>query len=69
MHVRGKDVSVSLREQRHLQIQASLGAGEVRRVEGTLKKTVKSFGNGSVWELVTEGDCKVIGPRPREWQC
>lgn len=56
--VKGKDVTVSLREQRCLDIQVSLGGRYSRRVDGHLRKAVKSFGNGSTWELITEGTCK-----------
>jgi hypothetical protein len=59
IHVKGKDVSVSLGEQWQLHIEAKVGPAETRRVEGQLRKPVKGFGNGSVWELVTEGSCKV----------
>ncbi len=58
MAVKGRDIKVSLREQRYLDIQVSLGARDSRRVEGLLRKAVKSFGNGSTWELITEGTCK-----------
>ena len=56
--VKGKDVTVSLKDQRCLDIQVSLGGRYSRRVDGHLRKAVKSFGNGSTWELITEGTCK-----------
>lgn len=52
-------MKVGLREQRYVEIQVSLGPTEDRRVEGLLRKPVKAFGNGSTWELITEGTCKV----------
>ena len=60
--VAGRDLHVSLREAR-LQISIPGGAGgasaSATQVEGTLRNPAKGFGNGSVWELVSEGDGKV----------
>ena len=60
--VKGKDVSVTLKERRALEIQARIGNQDVRRVEGLLRRPVKSFGNGSTWELTSEDCCKVQRP-------
>lgn len=49
---------VALKDRKSLEIQVTLGARDSRRVEGLLRKPVKSFGNGSTWELITEGSCK-----------
>ena len=59
--VKGKDVSVTLRDGRALEIQARIGNQDVRRVEGLLRCPVKGFGNGSTWELTLEEGCKVHG--------
>ncbi|CAL8464128.1 g3663 [Coccomyxa elongata] len=58
--VKGMDVMVALKDRNSLEIQVSLGARDSRRVEGLLRKPVKSFGNGSTWELITEGSCKLV---------
>ena len=67
--VKGKDVSVTLKEHRYLEIQAKIGIQDVRRVEGLLRRPVKNIGNGSTWELTSEDSCKVqcmpYGPRLR----
>lgn len=60
--VKGKDVMVALKDRTFLEIQVSLGARDSRRVEGLLRKPVKSFGNGSTWELISEGSCKAGTP-------
>ena len=52
-------MSVVLRDRRALEIQARIGNQGVRRVEGLLRRPVKSFGNGSTWELTLEDGCKV----------
>lgn len=56
--IKGKDVMVALKDRKFLEIQVSLGARDSRRVEGLLRKPVRSFGNGSTWELISEGSCK-----------
>ena len=59
--MKGKDVSVTLKDRRTLEIQARIGNQDVRRVEGLLRRPVKGFGNGSTWELTLEDCCKVHG--------
>ena len=53
--------SVSLKGKRELEVAVDCGGGDVKRVGGMLRKAVKGFGSGSVWELVPEGDGKVRG--------
>jgi len=57
--VSGKDVAVTLKDHRYLEIQARIGIQDVRRVEGLLRRPVKDIGNGSTWELTSEDCCKV----------
>jgi len=57
--VSGKDVAVTLKEHRYLEIQAKIGIQDVRRVEGLLRRPVKDIGNGSTCELTSEDCCKV----------
>lgn len=50
---------MALKDRRALEIQARIGNQDVHRVEGLLQRPVKSFGNGSTWELTLEDGCKV----------
>ena len=59
--VKGKDVSVTLRDGRALEIEARIGNQDVRRVEGLLRRPVKGFGNGSTWELTLEEGGRYMG--------
>ena len=59
--MKGKDVSVTLKDRRTLEIQARIGNQDMRRVEGLLRRPVKGFGNGSAWELTLEDFIKVHG--------
>jgi hypothetical protein len=61
--VAGRDVRVSLSEGRSLEIVVGATAGAADegplRIAGLLSNPAKGFGNGSVWELVSEGSGKV----------